>query len=118
VIAEPDTLYALGKFRAAIWVLACGPGDVRSRLLGAFESISPVSASDLPEDIRVDYQWIRSTLSRYEPNDTERRLGFGRLEATLRLIRNSTGVKIAERIVEIEAKLADRVMEHRTGAGP
>ena len=105
----PDSLYALGKLSNAVYVLATGPGNVRSRLGDAYEYISSVASSDLPEDLQQDLQWIKASVSKYEPNDAEIRMGLRRLDATLGRIKNKTGVRIAQRIVELESKLRDRL---------
>ena len=47
--------YANEKFVSAVYGLATGPGDVRSRLLIAHLSFHPVRESDLPEHLRADY---------------------------------------------------------------
>ena len=95
--------YALEKFTVAVYRLATYPGDVRSRLYYAFESLAPVRTADLPEELQADFEWVLSRLTKHE---TE---GQGKVWATLNRMRNATGVKIATRIVEIEAKLRTRL---------
>ena len=109
---ESRASYTLNKFSQAVWVLATGPGDVRSRLHEAYISLAGASASDLPDDLRADFKWVTDQLGRYEPTDVQRRRGWGSLDATLTKIKNKTGVKIAERIVAIELELRRR-LEHR-----
>ena len=113
---SPDQSYALGKLSQAVWVLATRPGDVRSRLRDAYLSLTGASSGDLPDDLRADYEWVFNQLGKYEPSETEKRLGLGRLDATLNRIRNSTGVKIAERIAMIELELRTRLLERRGGS--
>ena len=86
-----DPIYALGKFTTAVMVLATGEGNCNSRLFEAFECISPVFASDLPEEYREEFKEITSNLRKH---------GRG--------MRNKTAAKIAMGILELEMKLDDR----------
>lgn len=97
----PDPFYALGKFGEAVYALATEPGDVRSRLYCAFQFLIPVQPTDLPVELRQDLEWVMNMLTRRRA----RYPGESDLGATLMTMRNSTGVKIAIRIVEIESRL-------------
>ena len=104
-----DPLYALGKFRRAVDYLATGPGDVRSRLRVAFEEIAPVTPADLPEHLRPDFTWIKDRLTHRQPEWYDEK-DIGRLGATLKWMKNKTGVPIAERILYIRQSLEDAYM--------
>ena len=96
-------IYASEKFAMAIYRLAIGPGDVRSRLRDAFYEVHPVQSSLLPDGIRQEYDWILEQLTKCEPR-FER---DSRLDATLSKMRNNTGTKIAKRIVELKRRIDD-----------
>ena len=101
-----DPRYALGKFSAAVYLLSIGPGDVRSRLFKAFLELHPVTEQDLPGNLRRDYRWIHHQLTKREPLHDE-----GKLLATLKRMRNSTGVRLAKRIVDLKDRLEAYVAE-------
>ncbi len=90
--------YALEKFSSAVRALATGPGDVRSRLLGAYLIFHTVGREDLPSSLRRDFQWIVRMLTRREPRWKD----GGRLQAPLARMQNRTGARIARKIVDIE----------------
>ena len=114
-------IYALEKFTLAVYILATGPGDVRSRLLNAWRGPLWVLTPDhLPEKLRDDFLWIKQQLHKYheswpgqlqelqkkEKKDPSFKKIYTHLypdpvEATLRRIRKSTGVEIARRIFSI-----------------
>lgn len=113
--------YASEKFFQAVVMLATGPGDVRSRLIHAWEGpLWGLSPEYLPTKLREDFLWIKKQLHKYNEE------WLGQLEnlrkkeriypsfkknnpslypypvrATLNRIRNKTGAKIAHRIFDI-----------------
>ena len=97
-----DPFYALGKLGEAVYALATGAGDVRSRLFSAFVFLLPVRADDFPVVLRQDFEWVIEMLTRRKSRYPQLK---GDLGATLKNMRNSTGVKIAKRIIEIESRL-------------
>ena len=98
-------MYANEKLTSAVHILAIGQGDVRSRLWHAYLEFHPLRKEDLPVDLQVDYEWILKQLTRYEPNELELNAGRGVVQATLSRIKNSTGARIAQRIVELSSKI-------------
>jgi len=95
------------KFYLAVDELATGPGDVRSRLEKAYFHLHVLLLREIPSDLRRDYKWIIRMLTRRQArweSETD-------LEASLRQMRNSTGVKIAKRIVRLKNALNDRKQE-------
>ena len=92
--------YAYSKVSEAVNILATHPGDVRKRLSAAYCALREASPEILPPHIRSELEWVREQLNRFPA-----RYGEGTLHATLRRIRNSTGVKIAKRIVLVQALL-------------
>jgi hypothetical protein len=123
--------YAYEKFSRAIYILAIGAGDVRSRLLDAFQDpLLMITHKHLPEDLQEDFVWIEKNITKYkekwsgqleelrvyERKDPafKERLEYiypGAIEATLRRIRKSTGVEIARRIFKIYDSLESRVRD-------
>ena len=102
-----DPLYALKQFHRAVEVLVTSPGDVRSRLLLAFEELVPIRPADLPEHLKPEFEWIKERLTRRQPEWYERNLG--RLGVTLKWMKNKTGVKIAQKIYDVQLRLEDHV---------
>jgi hypothetical protein len=80
--------------------LATGAGDVRERILTAYSSFHPLKESDFPEHLREDYKWVMAQLTKYGPvYDHNGNVRVGSVENTLRHIKNSTGVKIANKLL-------------------
>ncbi len=114
--------YASEKFSEAVYILATGRGDVRSRLLSAWEGpLWVLTPEHLPEKLRGDFLWIKKQLHKYseewpgqladlqrkekkvDPTFKEKyaRLYPDPVEATLSRIKNKTGSEIAARIFGI-----------------
>jgi len=128
---EDKYWYAYEKFSRAIYTLATGAGDVRSRLLDVFfDPFLVIKPKHLPEDLREDFLWIKKSITKYkekwrgqleelrgwEKKDPMFKEKFpnlypNQIEATLSRIRRSTGVKIAERIFKIYESLDSRVRD-------
>jgi hypothetical protein len=103
---KADHFYAYEKFNDALHCLATGPDDVRQRLRSAYSCFRPVKKAHLPEHLQDDYQWILDQLTRFEAvYDREGKVVRGSVDETLNRIRNSTGTKIAERILDIYHQL-------------
>lgn len=104
--------YAYEKFNDALHSLATGPDDVRHRLLSAYWHFRPVGKKHLPEQLQNDYQWVLNQLMRFGPIiGRDGKVLRGAVEETLNRIRNSTGSKIAERILQIYHQLNRLYME-------
>jgi hypothetical protein len=93
--------YASLRLCEAVRHLATNPGDVRARLWAATEDLWLVSPQELPAELRTDFQWVQEMMTKYEPQLSHE----GTIRATLRRMRNNTGVKIAEKIFEIHRSL-------------
>jgi hypothetical protein len=87
--------YALEKLASAAHTLAVGPGDVRSRLVNVLSDIHGLSERHFPSVLREDWHWVKEQLSRFPPSSDWQGA------SQLRKIRNSTGVKIAEKLMYI-----------------
>ena len=102
-----DLVYANAKLLDAIYCLAIGHGDVRSRLLWAFQQLWPIPRSKLPNDIKTKYDWIIKQLTKYK-NPYEN-MDMSDAEYTLSRIRNRTGAKIAQKIWELKWEIEERL---------
>lgn len=109
---NPNYFYAYEKFSDALYSLATGPYDVRQRLRSAYWHLRPVNKKHLPEHLHDDYQWVLNQLTRFEPaTGRDGKVLRGAVEETLSRIRNTTGSKIAERILHIYHQLNWLYME-------
>lgn len=84
----------------AVKYLCIAKGDVRSRVKGAVEELIFLREESFPEHLKEDFIWIKTQASRYAQKDYEQ---GGKIEATMRRIKNSTGAEIAERIFKLYA---------------
>ena len=100
--------FAYSKVSEAVNILATHPGEVRKRLSAAYCTFSEAEPESFPPHIRSELEWIREQLNRFPA-----RYGEGTLHATLRRIRNTTGVKIAKRIVLVQALLESHLATQR-----
>ena len=107
--AYRHALYFSGKVSRAVELLANGPGDIRERLLGAGMQMLIIPPECIPEHLREDLRWVKKQLTRYGVDGTS---GREKLHATMRRSRNSSGVKIAQRILKIEMRYEDWLEEN------
>jgi hypothetical protein len=95
-------VYASEQLLKVINILATDPGDVRSRLLAAHESFHPLTPDHFPEHLREDFSWVMAQLTTQQPQlDHEGNVRKGRVQVSLGRIRNSTGAKIAQRLLAL-----------------
>ncbi len=93
-------LYAYQKYGDAVFTLATGIGDIRSRLRRAAREYLIIVPEMVPDEdgVRDDIAWINAELTRFPK-------GAGSVEDTLFRIRNRTGKRIAVRVCEVYGKL-------------
>jgi hypothetical protein len=96
----PGLGYAHEKFSHAVYLLAIGSGDVRSRLRNAFIHFIPVKEKDIPDELLEDFRWIIRELTKRKPVAKE-----GTMTATLERMQNRTGMKIAIKIYDLASRL-------------
>ena len=84
--------------------LCIGKGDVRQRLKDAVLILLPLQTRDFPACLQKDFEWVIKESSKYESHHPKFR---GNLDETMRRIRNTTGQKIAQRILSIYSTLQD-----------
>jgi hypothetical protein len=82
--------------------LATGPGDVRARLLIAYEIFHPLTPEHFPEHLRKDFEWVDAQLTKNEPRlNYQGLVQKGSVQVSLERMRNSSGVKIAETLLRL-----------------
>ena len=82
--------------------LATGPGDVRARLLVAYETFHPLTPAHFPVHLREDFEWVIAHLTKNEPRlNCEGFVQKSSVQVSLKRMRNSTGVKIAETLLRL-----------------
>jgi len=112
-----DSRYALEKLSLAVHYLAVSPGDVRRRLKRAYREFHAVSENDFPAHLRDDWNWIKNQLIRFGPVlHADGTVFVGALENTLGRIKNSTGTKIAERIISLHSELESYLEDDRSSS--
>ena len=94
--------YMVEKLGNAIEILATHPGDARARIIASYLQFHTLRASDFPEQLRADWEWIISEITRFGPAPD---FGIGRrrgsVEHTMSRVRNRTAAKVAEKLYEL-----------------
>lgn len=99
--------YINSKLYSAVYVLATGEGDVRSRLADAYRFILILSPDEFPKQYQEDWKWIKSELVKRGPINFGDEQVLGSVRNTLRKMRNKTASKIANKIVNIYFNMED-----------
>ena len=90
--------------------LATGPGDVRARLLLAYEIFHPLTSEHFPVHLREDFKWVIAQLTKVAPRlDYQGLVQKSSVEASLQRMRNSTGVQIAESLLRLHYAIDEYV---------
>jgi len=110
-----DSGYAFQKLPLAILILAIGKGDVRSRLSSAFyRELHVIRDGDFPASILPEWLWIKQRLTRKGPCVREDgSIYVGAVDNTLHAMRNLTGSKIAQRLIDLRDKLEGYLRDKR-----
>jgi len=105
----------LERVTGAVKALCVGRGDVRSRLTTAIHELVPLRAQDFPTGLQDQFRKVMEAATKYDASDLDRSHPLypagswnerqGRIEATMRRIRRSTGQKIAQDIWSLYVKL-------------
>jgi len=96
-------------------MLAVGPGDIRERLHEAFADFHAIAAEDSPENLRDDYNWIVTHLTRFGPRLGQKtEIWPAAVGNTMSRINRQTGVKIAKRLVKLREDRANH-LDRRDG---
>ena len=113
------SFYAHEKLLQALESLATGPGDVRDRLLAAYQSFHSLTPAHFPPHLRRDISWVLNQLTKREPiYDYKGRLDRGAVEETLRHIKNATGAKIATSLYRLYHALDADVRRTQAPSNP
>ena len=105
----------LERVTEAVEALCVGKGDVRSRLMAATYLLVPLRDRDFPTELQNQFRKIMRDATKYDASDLDRNFPLyptgswndrqGRIEATMRRIRRSTGQSIARDIWSLYVKL-------------
>lgn len=101
--------YALEKLRVAAYFLAIGEGDVRSRLKEAYRHMTAVFPRDIPASLRPEFEEIVRSLTKHPKRHEQ----DSALDHTLSRMRNRTGSKIAQRILNLKSDLEGHLEDLR-----
>ena len=102
--------YAHQLLSRTVDTLATAPGDVRSRLLQAYSTFHPLTPEHFPEPLRKDFEWVMKQLTNREPFlNYKGSIERGKVEVSLKHMRNSTGVKIAEKLLQLHYAIDEYV---------
>lgn len=94
--------YAHQLLSQTVDTLATGAGDVRSRILEAYSVFHPLTPEHFPEPLRKDFEWIMKKLTKHESYITsEGKIQKGSVQVSLQHMRNSTGTKIATKLLHL-----------------
>ena len=93
--------YVHGKLREVIYSLAVGPDDIRKRLFYAHQGFAHIKKTQFPEELQADWEWVIKQLTKFGPAIYFGTLTRGSVEMTCNRIRKQTGVKIAQKILDI-----------------
>lgn len=111
---EPDRIsYACEKLDVAVWKLATGSRDIKSRLADAFDELAFLHETDFPSELQDEWKQIISELTRGKmqykttvKNGELVKAPVGLLYSTLRSMRENRAKNIAEQIYNLHAKLS------------
>jgi|SRR3990167_1534545 len=98
--------YVKNRIADAVLELCTGPGDVRSRLLSANNETISLIDNHFPSELLPLWLEIHHMLTKHGPAiDFEGKISEGAIPNTLRKIKNSTGVKITEKLYKLHREL-------------
>ena len=99
--------YPREKLTSAIHILATGQGDVRSRLLHAYDEFHPLRENHFPEPLKKKWAKLYKGLTRFGPvHDHKGQIDVGSVQNTLQRIKNSTGEQLANLVFDLYSELA------------
>lgn len=102
--------YAHQLLSQTVDTLATGAGDVRSRLWEAYSVFHPLTPKHFPEPLRKDFEWVMKQLTKREPYiNSEGEIQKGSVQVSLQHMRNSTGIKIAKKLLQLHYAIDSHV---------
>lgn len=117
---DGDPNYALQKLDDCVRILVTHPGPLRLRLREALYPLAIVTARDLPESLRPEFEDIRRRTNK-NPSRPQKVIRGGRLadvesgtiDATVPFMRTDALVGIAERLLDLSERLDALTGTHR-----
>jgi len=98
--------YALEKLNSFLESMASGPLDVRKRISNSFSIIQRLTINDFSELHKQEWTEISNDLRKKGPlENNSGMIVYGSVENTMLNIRNVTGSKIVERIINLRNDL-------------
>jgi hypothetical protein len=110
-IMNDNPIYAWKNFGDAIHCLATGPGEIKTRLLSAFLSISCLTSHDIPDEIQEQFSQLRSLLAATQPKPD-----LGKIKEKLRYMRKDKATQIAELFLSIYVQLTQMCVAYPQGS--
>jgi hypothetical protein len=98
------------KLSRAVHSLAVGPEDIRGRLPRVYYLLADLSATDFPEALQADFEWVMSKLTARKPRWTGPDVRETPAQASVAAMRSKTAAAIAERIVYLSDRILTVVM--------
>ena len=100
--------YVIQKLTNALECLVTHPGDVRQRLISAYDHLRLLTEEDFLPEHKENWQWIINKLTKCEPSlDSNDQIWRTSVENTMKHIKNNTGCKIAKKIYELYWLVSD-----------
>lgn len=93
------------KFRRALYCLAVGEGDVRSRLRSVYTQLNSLREDEVPIDIRNELAGILDELTKRGPLKESGVMLKNDVENTLDRMKNKSARKIAERVYRLAVEI-------------
>lgn len=94
--------HAVEKLTDTLECLATHPGDVRERIFAAYSAFGHLTAEELPEKCRNDWDRIMKQIHKFDPlTDHKGEIYMGSVENTMKSVRKTTASKIAKKLYEI-----------------
>jgi len=94
--------HLIEKHTNALESLALGKGNIKERLIYVSDDLIGVNPNEIPEEFKSDWKWIQEQLSKFGPvTSPSGEVWVGSVENTMKKIRKSTGVKIANKIYSL-----------------
>jgi hypothetical protein len=100
--------WANQKLSRAVHSLAVGPEDIRGRLPRIYYLLADLSATDFPEALQADFEWVMSKLTARKPRWIGPDFRETPAQVSVAAMRSKTAAEIAKRIVY----LSDRILTH------
>lgn len=87
----------------AVYSLAAGNGDARSRLVQAYLKFHVLTTDSFPDELKADWNWVILRITQKGPlkDNQYNNNTLGSVQNTMNGIKNKTASKIASKIIDI-----------------